>query len=112
MWAGYRVDKLWMEWANAWILVFDVTAHDILNSWEVEMNNKVHKECVLYKAWAGKVETPIIEKTPVTPEKPAPKEEMTKVKTWPEMYFLVIIMSFLLGLAIMNRKVILERVRK
>ena len=44
MWAAYKVEKTSPQWGNAWILVFDVMSHDILSSWEIDMNSKVYKE--------------------------------------------------------------------
>lgn len=112
MGAWYKVDKIWSESSAAWILVFDIADHDILSTWEIDMSEKVHKECVLYKAWAWKASTPIIEETPPKKEPEPKKEEMTKVKTWPEMYFLIIIMSFVMWLVLTNRNFILEKIRK
>jgi hypothetical protein len=86
-------------------------SHNILESGEIAMNDVSHKECVLYKAWQTVV-TPVVEE-PVVEEVPEPQpEEMTQVQTWPELYFLVLMMSFLLAFGVMNRKVILEKIRK
>ena len=113
LWAAYKVEKTWNKWWDVWILVFNIVSHNILTSWEIDMNNKIYKECVVYKAWAWVIETPIIEKAPIVKKEPKPKaEDMTKVKTWPESYFLVLILSFLLWIWIINRRLILEKVRK
>ena len=113
MWAAYRVEESPQEGQNAWIMVYEVMSHNILESGEISMSEKAHKECVLYKAWAWEVETPVIEEVPTSTEAPAPKaEEMTKVKTWPEMYILVLMVSFVLGIAFTRRQTILAFLRK
>lgn len=111
MWAGYKVEKTGNEWENAWILVFDIMSHNILESGEIAMNDKAHRECVIYKNWVWVAEIPVTPVIPVTPEEPKP-EEMTKVKTWPEDFFLILMLSFLLWVWIMNRRLILEKIRK
>ncbi len=112
-WAGYQLDTLPTQSGNAWILVFDIMAHTISSSWEIDMNNTVHKECVLYKAWAPVMETPVVEETPIEKVTPQPQaEDMIKVKTWPENYLFVLLFSFLVGMLFMNRKMILQRVKK
>lgn len=113
MWAAYKFDKSPTSSSDAWILVYDITSHDILESWEITMDTKAHKECVIFKAWAWVTETPIVPETPVTPTEPKPKEEeMTKVKTWPEEYLLVLMLSFLLWVWIMNRRLVLAKIKK
>lgn len=113
MWASYKVEKTGTKWENAWILVFDIMWHNILESWEIAMNDKAHRECVIYKNWVWIAEIPVTPVTPVTPEEPEPKaEEMTRVKTWPEDFFLILMLSFLLWVWIMNRRLILEKIRK
>lgn len=109
MGASYLVNAIPAKWQDAWVLVFDIMSHNILESWEIAMNDTPHKECVLYKAW-DTVITPVQE-TPVQVEEPAP-EQMTQVKTWPELYFLVLMLSFLLAFGVMNRKIILEKIKK
>lgn len=107
--ASYLVDSVWEPSTNAWILVFDIMAHNILASWEIVINNKSHKECVLYKAW----ETVIAPEIPAEIVEPTPEwEQMTKVKTGPELYFLVLMISFLLWFVVMNKKMILSKIRK
>ncbi len=106
LWSSYLVNSIPAKNENAWILVFDIMSHNILESWEIAMNDKAHKECVLYKAWESTVA-----QVPAKVVEPQP-EQMTQVKTWPELYFLVLMISLLLGFAIMNRKVILEKIRK
>lgn len=109
--ASYLVESIPSEWQNVWVLVFDIMSHNILESGEIAMNDVAHKECVLYKAWQS-VTTPVQE-TPVQEDVPEPQpEEMTQVQTWPELYFLVLMISFLLGFGLMNRKIILEKIRK
>ncbi len=111
LWASYLVESIPSEWQNVWVLVFDIMSHNILESGEIAMNDAAHKECVLYKAWQTVV-TPVVQ-DPVVEEVPEPQpEEMTQVETWPELYFLVLMMSFLLAFGVMNRKSILEKIRK
>lgn len=107
--ASYLVEQIPSEWQNAWLLVFDIMSHNILESGEIAMNDKAHRECVLYAAGVSSV-PPVVER-PAQEPTPEP-EQMTQVATGPELYFLVLMMSFLLALGIMNRKVILEKIRK
>lgn len=115
-WAAYMVDKLGTSWANAWVLVYDLVTHNILPNWEVDTtNSKKHRECVLYKAWDAPV---VVTPENVKPEtvKPEPKPVTPKPKVLPtagpEAYFLVIIISMLFSMLILNRKFILERIKK
>lgn len=111
MWASYLVDSIPENSQNAWILVFDIMSHNILESGEIVMNDVAHKECVLYKAWETVV-TPVQE-TPTEIEEPTPApEKMTEIETWPELYFLILMISFLLWFALMNRKMILRKITK
>lgn len=109
MWAWFMVDKTPAKWQDVWILVYDITSHNILESGEVATNNTPHKECVVYTSWENTV-PPVVEQPKPEP-KPVP-EKMTEVKTWPEMYFLILLMAFALSLVVMNRKVILEKFKK
>ncbi|HEY6436480.1 MAG TPA: hypothetical protein VIY47_07815 [Ignavibacteriaceae bacterium] len=93
-------------------MIYDVMSHNILESGEIAMSEKAHRECVLYTAGAGVAETPIIEEIPVQEEPIVPQEEMTQVKTGPEMYFLVLMVSFLIGLFITKRETIGAIMRK
>ena len=84
-------------------------SHNILESGEIAMNDRAHRECVLYAAGASSV-PPVVERP--APEPIPEPEQMTQVATGPELYFLVLMMSFLLAFGIMNRKVILDKIRK
>ncbi len=89
---------------NVGLLVFDLMSHNILPNNEMAMNDRPHKECVLFKA-AQAEEIPV-EPTPIpepTPTPPAP-EEMTQVQTGPELYFVALILSLLIGMVWVNRK--------
>jgi len=113
MWAAYKLDKESNNWDYAWILIYDIVSHDILESWEVNMDAKTHRECVAFKAWVWVAKTPTTPKAPTAPEEPKPKqEEMTKVKTGPEKYLIVLMLSFLLWIWIINRRLILEKIKK
>ncbi len=107
--SSYLVEKTPSKGQNTWILVFDIMSHNILEDGEIAMNNTPHKECVLYKSAEAYV-PPVVQ--PPKPEPTPQPEKMTQVQTGPELYFLVLIMSFLVGLVVMNRKTILEKVRK
>lgn len=92
---------------NIGLLVFDLMGHNILTDGQIVMSDKPHKECVLYKsAQAEEVVTPEIPQPEVAPE---PPKEMTQVKTGPEMYFVVLILSFLIGMVWTNRHTIFSR---
>lgn len=107
--SSYLVEQSPAKGQNVWVLVFDVMSHNILENGEIAMNDAPHKECVLYKSGESYV-PPVVE--PPKPETPVEPERMTQVQTGPELYFLVLIMSFLVWLVVMNRKSILEKVRK
>ena len=109
LWASYLVEQTPAKWQNVWMLVFDVMSHNILADGEIAMNDTPHKECVLYKS--GESYVPPVAERP-TPEPTPEPEKMTQVQTGPELYFLVLIMSFLMGIIVMNRKTILEKIRK
>lgn len=96
-------------WDTAWVLVFDIMSHDIV--WEdISMSETPHKECVAYVNASEIVEvTPVVEEP--TPE-PQP-EEMTKVETGPWMNLILIIaLSILLWVGLLNRKLVLEKIKK
>ena len=107
--SSYLVESAPAKWQNVWVLVFDVMSHNILENGEIAMNDTPHKECVVYKSGESYV-PPVVE--PPKPETPPEPEKMTQVQTGPELYFLVLIMSFLAWLIITNRKAILEKIRK
>lgn len=109
LWASYLVEQAPAKGENVWMLVFDVMSHNVLEDGEIAMNEAPHKECVLYKSGESYV-PPVAEKP--APEKAPEPEQMTQVQTGPELYFLVLIMSFIMGIIVMNRKVILEKIRK
>ncbi|MBW7955011.1 hypothetical protein H3C61_04335 [Candidatus Gracilibacteria bacterium] len=109
MGAGFMVDKTPAKGQDVGILVYDITSHNILESGEVATNNTPHKECVVYTSGENTV-PPVVEQPKPEP-KPVP-EKMTEVKTGPEMYFLILLMAFALSLVVMNRKVILEKIKK
>lgn len=110
MWAAYKVDKTPTEWENMALALYSIMSHNLLESGEITMSEKPHKECVLYKAWAWQVETPTVEEIPQQPV--TPQEDMTKVKTGPEMYLLILMLSFILGLAFTRKDDILAYIRK
>lgn len=92
---------------NVGILEFDLMSHNILADGQIAMSDKPHKECVLYKsAQAQEIVTPEVPEPEVAPE---PPKEMTQVKTGPEMYFIVLILSFLIGMVWTNRKTIFAK---
>jgi hypothetical protein len=81
LWASYALqstDK--KEWDPTGLLKFMVNYHDT-DATANESAAKLHTECVVYYAW-----TP----APAAPVPVAPKE-VTKVKTWPESYILIIV---------------------
>ena len=108
MWSAYWFQNTALNpWDKAWILVFDIMSHNVLDWGEIGMNDAPHKECVLF-ANASNVEAP----TPVEEPTPQPEpEQMTKVETWPAEFFLVLIVAMLAWIALLNRKVILEKIR-
>lgn len=110
MWSSYLVENAPKKWDNVWILVFDVLSHNILENWEIATNDAPHKECVVYTSAESYV-PPVVEQ-PAPEPKPVP-EQMTKVETGPkEVFFFSVLFAILIAWIVLNRKVILEKIKK
>ena len=109
--AWIKLSNLPNKWTNAWVMVFEILSHPVTGSWVVDATNvDTHKECVVYKSWEEAVVVPPSDtSTPPTP--PTPKE-LTKVQTWPGEVAVTIIIAMLLTLALLNRRVILAKIKK
>lgn len=82
---AYSLDKNdTNEWENIWLLVYSLLVHNILEDWEISMNNVPHNECVLFKSWDTPTERPV---TPPT----------TLPQTWPAEFLLLLILAMILG---------------
>jgi len=82
------------QWENAGLLVFPLLSHSLSADGEISDNDTVHKECVLFKAWANQV-APTPSPDPGTPTEPAP-ENLTQVETGAEAY-LILLFALILG---------------
>lgn len=67
------------EWAPIWLLKFSINYRDTDNTWK-ESEKKLHTECVAYYA-STPAPKPVVQETP---------KEVTKVKTGPESYVLIL----------------------
>jgi len=74
---------------NIGLLVYPMTTHNILESWDINVDWNEHKECVLFKSDAKKVEPTVV------PKEPTPVKELPT--TWPEHYVLLMLMALILG---------------
>lgn len=79
------------NWENIGLLVYTIKTSPILENWEVWTDETAHKECVLFKSW----DTPV----PVKNEKPK-----TLPKTWPEQFFLLLLLAMFLAFGILRFK--------
>lgn len=108
-WAWFKMQNLPWKSENAWIMIYEIMSHPVNASWVVDATDiESHKECVLYKSGE---ETVVVPPTESKPTPPTPKE-MTKVQTWPGEVLAVIMLSLLLAVWILNRRVILAKIRK
>ena len=65
--------------SNIAMLIFPITTHEILSDWDITVDGKEHRECVLFKSWQPK---PSAKKLP---------------PTGPEAYILLVILALILG---------------
>ncbi len=95
--SGYSLDKNSLPKGNAiGLLIYPFKAHNILETGEITIDDKEHRECVLFKS-AGASLTP-----PPTPEVPK-KQQLPK--TGPESIILVAIALLLaFGIVLFTRK--------
>lgn len=114
LWSAYSYKNNSLNvWDNAWVLVYDVTSHNILENWEIAMSEEPHRECVAYVNWTEIVEpTPTPQPEPEPQPQPEPQKEMTEVETWPSEYILILILAFLLWIALVNRRFVLNKFNK
>lgn len=106
-WAWIKLTNLPWEWQNAWLMVYEITSHPMTWGLVDSTNVDSHKECVLFKSWE---KTVVVPPTETTPTPPTPKE-MTKVQTWPGEV-VVVLLSLMLAIWLLNRRVILAKIRK
>lgn len=92
--SAYRFDSVPEKGKNAGLLAYDLKSHDVVAG-TLARNETAHRECVLFKSAQAKAETP--EPTPVP-------EKITQVKTGPELYFAIVLLSLLAGLALVMKK--------
>lgn len=109
LWSSYLVEQTPEKGQNVWVLVFDVMSHNILENGELAMSDAPHKECVVYKSWQAYV-PPVVEKP--APEPTPEPEQMTQVKTGPEMYFLLLIAGLLTWGVFFQKNKVLASIKK
>lgn len=91
-WSSYVLEKNAAEkWANVGLLVYSISVNPVLENGEVSTDQETHKECVLYKSG----------NTPVIPKTEKPKE---LPKTWPEQFFLLLLLAMFLAFGILRFK--------
>lgn len=87
--SAYKLEKnAAEEWKNIGLLIYPIVSHNILEDWEVTIDNNKHNECVLFKSWEPTqqvVETP--KKLP---------------DTGPAEYFLLAILALILGFGVLQ----------
>lgn len=124
-WAWVKFSEIPNKWQEAWMLVYDILAYPIVEGLPDIQVKDSHKECVLFTSGQEVVWTPIKEIV-VTPtveepgieepevEKPKFEEnpEVTKVQSGPGEMALFIILTLLLSTLVLNRKLVLEKIRK
>ena len=89
---AYKLDKnTATENKNIGLLVYYISTHDILDDWTPSIDDKEHRECVLFKsAWDSE---------PKEPEKPKKLPE-----TGPAESILLLILAMILGFTILKFK--------
>ena len=75
---------------NVGLLVYTIKTNPVLENGEVSTDEKSHKECVLFKGW----------------DKPTPPPEKPKElpKTWPEHFFILLIIAMLVAFGVLRFK--------
>ncbi len=76
------------EWQNIGLLVYPISTHNILEDWEITIDNAEHKECVLFKSWEAAIEKP--KKLP---------------ETWPSEFILLAILAMILGFGLLKFRI-------
>lgn len=111
-WAWVKFSNLPNKSQEAGMLIYDLVTYPIFE-WKADTQIKEpHKECVLFTSWEDVVWTPIKElKTPEDP-KFEENKKVTEVQSWPGEMAIFIIFTLILSLFILNRRVVLEKIRK
>lgn len=78
---------------NNGLLVYSIKVNPILENGEVSTEDSVHKECVLFKSWDA----------PATPVNKTEKPKQLP-KTWPEQFFLLLLLAMFLAFGILRFK--------
>ncbi len=87
------------QWENAGLLVFPLLSHTLSADWVVSSDDNIHRECVLFKAWAKQVAAVVDPGSPANPGSPSIQptpENLTQVETWAEAY-LILLFALILG---------------
>jgi len=78
------------EWQNIGLLVYPITTHNMLKSWDITVDSSEHKECILFKSWEAA-------KKVIVPPKKLPK-------TGPGEFLLLAILAMILGFGLLKFK--------
>jgi len=90
LWYTYNLEtNTAPSWDNIGLLVYNLIAHKLLSTDNLDANWTVNKECILFKSWDAKA------KTPVVPPKKLPQ-------TGPAEYILLLILAMILGFTIVK----------
>lgn len=89
---AYSLDKNYASvWENIWLLVFPIATHNILENWEITIDNEVHNECVLFKSGEAS-----LDKAPAVVDKQPKKLP----ETGPDQIALILLLALILGFLI------------
>ena len=77
--------------SNIGLLVYPFKGHNILKDGQITLDDKEHRECVLFKS--AKALTPV---TPINQEKPVPQKPVELPKTGPE-HIVLLLIAMLIG---------------
>lgn len=84
---AFKLEKnLVPAWSNIWMLIYFITVHNILESWDISLDSNEHKECVLFTSWESAEEE-------IVPEEPKKLPE-----TWPAQFILLLVLAMFLSL--------------
>jgi len=114
--------KIWNEiileknnlpaWENIGMLVFSILTHNILSDGSITTEDVPHNECVLFTSWNWWNLQEDLKKETLEKEPEINDKDMTKVTTWPEHYLLLLILAMLIWFFLLNKELILEKIRK
>jgi len=88
---------------NIGLLVYPITTHNILATWDINVDGSEHKECVLFKSNTNAAPDPVVQ--PNIPVTNNPVQAATyNPKTGPEHYILLMLLAMILGFVFIKMK--------